>query len=321
MERKQSKSRWIGVALAMMLIAFACPLAAFASTEATISVGSVEGAKPGQEVSVPVEIKDNPGAMAGLFELEYDHDALELVGSDVNGALAQSTIPDAEANDKVGFLDLSAISEPEGVLFNVRFKVKEGAKDGTYDVKIGLSNGVDSNFTSSSGEAIPVSFSAGKVTVSSSGEGVSPGSTDTSGSIGDQTPVTVKVLGSDGDTRDVLMRGSVFDAEYSLDGGKTWQAVPEDGIVTAEDGKTIALYGGGDADYVLESTAEAAAAAGDSEEGLEGGSSSEAVDEAAAADKEAGGAPKNLWLIIGIAVVVVVVVIVLLRVRRPAAKG
>ncbi len=57
----------------------------FDPTAPTMTVGTVYG-KVGEQVEVPVVLSNNPGISAAALSFEYDHEALELVGTPVKGA-------------------------------------------------------------------------------------------------------------------------------------------------------------------------------------------------------------------------------------------
>jgi hypothetical protein len=105
------------------------------TTDPTFTVGSVEEAKPGDTVTVPVGITNNPG-FAGLeTTITYDSDALELTD------LTRVAGPDGfTPNVSKNFLMLDAMDNytEDGTLFNAVFTVKDGAAAGTYEVGLAV---------------------------------------------------------------------------------------------------------------------------------------------------------------------------------------
>jgi hypothetical protein len=112
-----------------------------------------------------------------------------------------------------------------------------------------------------------------------------------------------KAVAADGSALDILLReqpGSTNVRQYSLDGGATWLTVPEDGIITTDDDKTISVYGEGDADYYVKDYA------------------APTTSGTAAKTAQAG----NILLIIVIIVVIAVVIALILRAgKRKRAAG
>ncbi|MBQ8025710.1 MAG: hypothetical protein IJ259_04750, partial [Oscillospiraceae bacterium] len=105
------------------------------TTDPTFTVGSVEEAKPGDTVTVPVGITNNPG-FAGLeATITYDSDALELTD------LTRVAGPDGfTPNVSKNFLMLDAMDNytEDGTLFNAVFTVKDSAAAGTYEVGLAV---------------------------------------------------------------------------------------------------------------------------------------------------------------------------------------
>jgi len=67
--------------LCMLLCAAVLPLGAAAASGPPFISLSAETAAPGEEVSVSVELTENPGLMVMQFSISYDHSALELIGA------------------------------------------------------------------------------------------------------------------------------------------------------------------------------------------------------------------------------------------------
>jgi hypothetical protein len=252
------------------------PTVVFADGPATITVGSSGEVSPGTEFTVPVNIAENPGFAAAAFSLTYDKNALELVSFSADGLLKGGQIENlAEAS--VGYFAVDDLKD-NGLLFAATFRVKDTAATGTYDLQIGLRGGLEDNLVNSVAEPVAANFATGSVRViggaapPADGEGGNTGGTgDTGGTEpgNEQTPggeqgnpstttpqtpagtTPVTAVGADGSEVEFLMRSTEGEREYSLDDGQTWKTVPESGVITTPDGKTISVDDTEDADYVV----------------------------------------------------------------------
>ena len=108
-------------------------------SEATIQVSSVKGL-PGQTVSVPVSLENNPGIVSMLVSVTYDRDVLTLVGVEDAGLLGT-----AEHNPSYSafpyILSWSNDTAKEnftvnGTIVTLVFQIKEEAEEGSYPVAI-----------------------------------------------------------------------------------------------------------------------------------------------------------------------------------------
>jgi hypothetical protein len=138
---------------------------------ASISLGSVSDTVVGGSFTVPVSIVDNPGFSAAAFTLDYDDTALEISSVSADGALfADGLIWDADAPDHIGFVKVDDPLAPtdvtgDGKLFDVTFKVKEGATPGDYAIGLALLDGQPKNFANADGQAVDAGFTPTSVEV------------------------------------------------------------------------------------------------------------------------------------------------------------
>ena len=117
--------------LCLALIIIGLPRAARAAGEAVPVITLSEAtAKPGEDVTVAVDLSENPGLMVMLFQVSYDHSRLLLTGAagvgltgwDVNG-------------DTVLWLG-DADSDFNGRILELRFRVSEQAPAGLVPVTL-----------------------------------------------------------------------------------------------------------------------------------------------------------------------------------------
>ena len=99
----------------------------------------VPTAQIGEEISIPLELKTNPGIAAGDITVEYDTDNLVFVSAKGNEKFeVDSTVQD---NGKVRcilvFSGAAENSKMTGELLNLKFRVKDTAEPGEYTLKVG----------------------------------------------------------------------------------------------------------------------------------------------------------------------------------------
>ncbi|MBQ3561462.1 MAG: hypothetical protein IJA06_06605 [Oscillospiraceae bacterium] len=122
--------------LAMLLAAvmmLAIGVTAFAAEVPTITVSEVSGtAAPGDEITVTVSIKNNPGFFAITLPIEYDAEKLEKVSFEGKGDLTWTIETQALGENKV-----MANYTGNGEILVLKFKVKDNAASGDAVVTIG----------------------------------------------------------------------------------------------------------------------------------------------------------------------------------------
>ncbi|MBR3448222.1 MAG: hypothetical protein IKH27_10495, partial [Oscillospiraceae bacterium] len=139
-------------------------MGAFAGERGRITVGSCAAA-PGDTVSLPVEITENPGITALSLDLTYDASMLELLGTADGGILGQSeylsgndltAVPYTMSWDDVGETDNTGT----GTAVLLSFKVRDGAS-GSTDVSVAVNQ--KSTFNTNMTE-VPFDTFSGRVT-------------------------------------------------------------------------------------------------------------------------------------------------------------
>lgn len=99
----------------------------------------------GEQVTVTISVKDNPGIVAAGLELRYDRDKLELVKAEDKQLLADATFSKTVSdypyiltwNDALA----SENTTENGELAVLTFKIKDGAAPGKASVSVGYSPG------------------------------------------------------------------------------------------------------------------------------------------------------------------------------------
>ena len=126
---------------------------------------------PGDTFTVQVNIEDNPGFNAAMFDIGFDATALEIesvvAGAVLAGSVGESIFEwAADTPNIVTYAKLANDNVTDnGTLFNITFKVKDDAVASTYDLTIGLKDGFEGNFINSSEKALEVEFTPAQVKV------------------------------------------------------------------------------------------------------------------------------------------------------------
>lgn len=157
----------ISVFLCMALIVIMIPqaISAAGETEPKIIL-SDETAKPGENVTVAVDIFNNPGLMVMMFNISYDHTQLSLTGAEGAGLTGWDV-----SGDTVLWLG-DADNNFNGRILLLNFRVSESASSGKVTVTLTFGRGDIGNHDE---KAFFPTVSAGSVTVkaesSSGGQG------------------------------------------------------------------------------------------------------------------------------------------------------
>ena len=104
----------------------------------SLSVGNHD-AKAGETVLVDIILSDNPGIIAALFELEYDHERLCLVGAEDKGLIPGAVF--GESFESIPYIMLwnnASMSDftDDGILATLTFRVLENAKGGNAHITL-----------------------------------------------------------------------------------------------------------------------------------------------------------------------------------------
>ena len=189
------KMRMLSMLLALLLV-FSLSLSVLADGAAEIMVESrTETANVGEEVTLAVNIENNPGFLTSVWKIEYDSSKLELksINTAYNAELAGKTVkipymngtytPNLEANT-VGFMNTSLVTD-NGTIFTLTFLVKEGVASGGAAVSV-----TAKELFATGGKAITAVPVSGGVTIANStgGTGSTTGGTgSTTGGTGSTT--------------------------------------------------------------------------------------------------------------------------------------
>ena len=123
----------LAMMLALVMVMSMLPTAVFAAENATFTVSSVT-ATPGDEVTLTVDVANNPGLFASTWSVEYDTDVLEKVSytaSSIDGVTI-SNLNDNFLWENVAMEDL----QYNGKILELKFKIKDNAAVGETEVQI-----------------------------------------------------------------------------------------------------------------------------------------------------------------------------------------
>ena len=181
--RKRLLSAFLSLVLALtMCVTMALAVDAGNSSEATITVeNETKTVNAGDEVTLDVSIKGNPGYVVFNFSIEYDDSKLELTKVE-KGSMA-GTLTSNIGTGKVIFdaEDLTQECTENGVLFTLTFKVKADVAGGT---KVTLEK---TTFKNAEGKQIQVTIVPGGVDAGTTGGSTTGGSTTGGGTTGGGT--------------------------------------------------------------------------------------------------------------------------------------
>lgn len=134
-ERKMK--RFSTILLTALLIFALIPTAVLGEDEAMITLSSVDGAKPGDEITIDVTIAGSYQAHVVNFTFEYDPEALEIISAKQGSLLENAAssgilvILDEKTLAPVGRVVLGIVGavnplEGEGELLEMKFRIKDG---------------------------------------------------------------------------------------------------------------------------------------------------------------------------------------------------
>lgn len=137
MKNKQAKRHILALLLAAtLLISIAVPVVGATGT-AEISFGQVSG-KRGEQVTVPVTIKNNPGIASFRFRITYDTEELRFVSAQKAGIMTGGTLSAAYQTQKkelaITWFDVKNMTGDD-VIFYLVFEIAEDA-EGVYPLEI-----------------------------------------------------------------------------------------------------------------------------------------------------------------------------------------
>lgn len=153
------KKRIAALILVAVMVLGILPATAFATGDFTISL-SDETADVGEYITLAVAFANMPDTGIGSFTytLDYPKDTLELVGF-AQGSIT-GTFRGGVQTGVVTWYSDAAFADNGDNIFSVTFKVKEGALNGKYDVKL-----LETELVTLEYDAVSAVYEAGSVTV------------------------------------------------------------------------------------------------------------------------------------------------------------
>lgn len=115
-----------------------------AKDDSALTIEDIE-AERGKEISVPIELKNNPGIAASAIEFKYDTDKLEYIGYTPGEVFENYRF--IEKEDSVWFTNIeNGDVKKDGIIFYLKFKVKNDAVLGGTEIKIDVNDESFVNF-------------------------------------------------------------------------------------------------------------------------------------------------------------------------------
>ena len=128
MKIKFTKS--LAMLISVLLIISSVFVTASATNSATVSAEQIGSANPGQTITIPVKINNNPGIMGFSVSVKYDKTALTPV-SVSSGTILNGLFDDSIGTSEAGSFDVvwsgTENCTQNGILFNVTFTVNSNA--------------------------------------------------------------------------------------------------------------------------------------------------------------------------------------------------
>ena len=126
-----------------------------------------KSASKGSSIDVPVIIKNNPGIAGATLVVSYDKSTLTL-NNIVQGSMFENGSYSANpATAVMQWYHTENITE-DGVLFTLQFKVSETAQEGSYDIAVGVRDGIPANLSNADFEVVNAQFISGVLEITSS---------------------------------------------------------------------------------------------------------------------------------------------------------
>lgn len=124
------------VMTASLLLANSCALPVFAEGEPSFSVSNAKG-KAGEEVTISVDISNNPGIISCLVKAEYDSEALTLKNASVKDFEAATFGPLNKDPFTISWGDaIHGDNTTNGTLAELTFTINDDAEAGTYPISL-----------------------------------------------------------------------------------------------------------------------------------------------------------------------------------------
>ncbi len=141
------------------------------SKTAVIEVGKGK-AVTGKSIEIPVKITTNPGIASAAFTVYYDATSLSLNSITKGAVFSTGTFNADTEKNLIQWYDVSGNKDTTatGVMFTLKFDVKENTASGNYVIKLGYLNDNVSNVTNINSENVAVTFTDGEIEVRSASD-------------------------------------------------------------------------------------------------------------------------------------------------------
>ncbi|MBQ9867751.1 MAG: Ig-like domain-containing protein [Lachnospiraceae bacterium] len=183
----------------------------------------------GNSISIPVKMTSNPGIASVALSISYDATALTLNSITQGDVFSSGTFNADIEKNLVQWYDVSGNKDTTktGVMFTLKFDVKESASAGKYAIKVGYLNDNESNVTNINSENVAVTFKDGEVEVVSGS--VMPG-------VAKEDPMCVAPDVTEETTDLYLIKGQKFTMPETgwISSNKKFVSVSKKGVVKAK---------------------------------------------------------------------------------------
>lgn len=142
-----------------------CTVTAPQSNTPQITVSGANASK-GHTVDIPVIIQNNPGISGATLTVSYDKSVLSL-NSIIKGAVFENGNYTAYPDTGVILWYHTENVTDNGTMFTLQFTVNESAQDGSYNIVVGLRDGIPANLSNANSNIVSAEFISGILTVAS----------------------------------------------------------------------------------------------------------------------------------------------------------
>ena len=120
----------------------------------------------GGMIDIPVQIKNNPGIAGATLSASYDKSVLTLEGITKGSVFENGSYAAYRENGVVQWYHTENVTR-DGVLFTLQFSVNGNAQNGSYNITVGLRDGIPANLSNADANIVNAQFISGTLEIES----------------------------------------------------------------------------------------------------------------------------------------------------------
>ena len=125
-----------------------------------------KSASRGATVEIPVTIKNNPGISGATLAVSYDKSVLTLTSVTKGGVFENGSYAAYPETGVVQWYHTENVTG-DGVLFTLQFAVNGNAQNGSYNIAVGLRDGIPANLSNADSNVVNAQFISGVLEIAS----------------------------------------------------------------------------------------------------------------------------------------------------------